>query len=95
MDLLDRYEDEWNRSLTDFLKERLRSADRKQREQLLRDIAEMQSLHHITKRQARELLELAEKLIQPIQPVQPAAEVAATTSANRDTNRTYKQLLLF
>ena len=92
MDLLDRYEDEWNRSLTDFLKERLRSADRKQREQLLRDIAEMQSLHHITKRQARELLELAEKLIQPIQ---PAAEVAATTSANRDTNRTYKQLLLF
>lgn len=95
MDLLDRYEDEWNRSLTDFLKERLRSADRKQREQLLRDIAEMQSLHHITKRQARELLELAEKLIQPIQPIQPAAEVAATTSANRDTNRTYKQLLLF
>ena len=95
MDLLDRYEDEWNRSLTDFLKERLRSADRKQREQLLRDIAEMQSLHHITKRQARELLEMAEKLIQPIQPIQPAAEVAATTSANRDTNRTYKQLLLF
>lgn len=95
MDLLDRYEDEWNRSLTDFLKERLRSADRKQREQLLKDIAEMQSLHHITKRQARELLELAEKLIQPIQPIQPAAEVAATTSANRDTNRTYKQLLLF
>ena len=79
MDLLDRYEDEWNRSLTDFLKERLRSADRKQREQLLRDIAEMQSLHHITKRQARELLELAEKLIQPLQPIQPAAEVAATT----------------
>lgn len=95
MDLLDRYEDEWNRSLTDFLKERLRSADRKQREQLLRDIAEMQSLHHITKRQARELLELAEKLIQPLQPIQPAAEVAATTSAYRDTNRTYKQLLLF
>lgn len=95
MDLLDRYEDEWNRSLTDFLKERLRSADRKQREQLLRDIAEMQSLHHITKRQARELLEMAEKLIQPLQPIQPAAEVAATTSANRDTNRTYKQLLLF
>lgn len=95
MDLLDRYEDEWNRSLTDFLKERLRSADRKQREQLLKDIAEMQSLHHITKRQARELLELAEKLIQPIQPIQPAAEVAATTSAHRDTNRTYKQLLLF
>ena len=95
MDLLDRYEDEWNRSLTDFLKERLRSADRKQREQLLRDIAEMQSLHHITKRQARELLEMAEKLIQPLQTIQPAAEVAATTSANRDTNRTYKQLLLF
>ena len=86
---LDQYEDEWNRRLTAILKERLQAADRKQRQQLIRDINEMQDLHHISKRQARELLAMAEK------PIQSAAEVTATTSALDDPNRTYKQLLLF
>ena len=85
---LDQYEDEWNRRLTAILKERLQAADRKQRLQLIRDINEMQALHHISKRQARELLAIAEE------PNQHAAEVV-TTSALDDPKRTYKQLLLF
>ena len=85
---LDQYEDEWNRRLTAILKERLQAADRKQRLQLIRDINEMQALHHISKRQARELLAIAEE------PIQHAAEVV-TTSALDDPKRTYKQLLLF
>ena len=86
---LDQYEDEWNRRLTAILKERLQAADRRQRLQLIKDINEMQALHHISKRQAKELLAIAEE------PIQRAAEVVATTSALDDPNRTYKQLLLF
>lgn len=86
---LDQYEDEWNRRLTAILKERLQAADRKQRQQLIKDINEMQALHHISKRQAKELLAIAEE------PIHRAAEVVVTTSALDDPNRTYKQLLLF
>lgn len=88
---LDQYEDEWNRRLTAILKDRLQAADRRQRLQLIKDIEEMQALHHISKRQARELLALAENPIQ----IQKPAGVVATTSALDDPNRTYKQLLLF
>lgn len=86
---LDQYEDEWNRRLTAILKDRLQAADRKQRLQLIKDINEMQDLHHISKRQARELLEIAEN------PTQRAEVVAATSARRDDPNRTYKQLLLF
>lgn len=86
---LDQYEDEWNRRLTAILKERLQAADRRQRLQLIKDIEEMQALHHISKRQARELLAIAEE------PIQHAAEVVTTSARLDESNHVYKQLLLF
>lgn len=89
---LDQYEDNWNRRLTAILRKRLQDADSKQRLQLVRDIHEMKDLHHISRRQAKELLDLAETE-RRVQPAAPADHTAAR--AKDDANRRYKQLLLF
>lgn len=87
---LDQYEDNWNRRLSAILTTRLLEADKKQRLQLVRDINEMKDLHHISRRQAKELLDLAERLAQP---AAPNDHIEARVK--EDANRRYQQLFLF